>query len=269
MMRLMIAAPVAVLLFLARSAEAGWVVEYSNIAVKPRGDRQPAVQSTTRIASGKMRADQDAIVMITDFSGDKFTVMNKEKQVFWTGTTSEYQKQMTGRKLEKLGKRFDSFKGKTELPPVDEEKLPRIVIRKTEQTRQIAGHKATKYTVESNGELFQELWVTDEVDISGDVNAEQQLAHQRKMNAGMIGKTAGPFNALHRSEDYKKLIEKSFILESVTHHGAGKFERTVTALRQADVSADEFKVPENYKRVRLADVFPAPKEKEEARAQGR
>jgi len=267
MKRIMTAAVAAVCLGAAAPAGAGWLIEYRNTAVKPNGDRRPSIQSTTRIADGKLRSDQDPMIMVSDVAGDKFTVMNKERQLFWSGTTAEYERQTTGRKLEKLSGKFKSFKGKKELPPVDEEKLPRIVIRKTDQKREIAGHKAVKYVVESNAELFQELWIAEGIDISADLSVEQQLTQQRKLHAGMVGKSAGPFNALYRNEEYKKLLEKSFVMEQVTHHGAGKFERTVTALRQTEIAPEEFAVPESYKRVRLADVFP--QNKEEARAETR
>jgi hypothetical protein len=74
----------------------------------------------------------------------------------------------------------------------------------------------------------------------------------------MLGKSSGPYNALYRSEEYRKLLDKSFALKLVTHHIAGGFERVATSFQAAEVPASEFQIPESYKRVRLEDVFNAP-----------
>ena len=71
----------------------------------------------------------------------------------------------------------------------------------------------------------------------------------------MVGKSAGLYNALYRSEDYRKLLESGFALKTVARHIAGGFEQTATEIREEAVPANEFEVPTDYRRVRLVDVF--------------
>jgi len=73
----------------------------------------------------------------------------------------------------------------------------------------------------------------------------------------MLGSSAKRFAALYRNEEYRKLLENGYVLKSITHHGAGTYEREVTEVRTEDVPATDFNVPETYRRVRLADVLPS------------
>jgi hypothetical protein len=94
--------------------------------------------------------------------------------------------------------------------------------------------------------------------VSGDLNVDRYLALQRKMGAAMIGKSAGQYNSLFLNDEYRKLIEKGFVLKVVNHHIAGGFERVATSVTQTDVPAGQFEVPDTYRKVNLDDVLPAP-----------
>ena len=50
-------------------------------------------------------------------------------------------------------------------------------------------------------------------------------------------------------------MEKGFVLRSITHHIAGGFERKATEVKQTEIPASEFEVPDSYRKVRLSDVF--------------
>jgi hypothetical protein len=84
----------------------------------------------------------------------------------------------------------------------------------------------------------------------------------------MIGRVAGPYNALYTSEEYQKLLEKAFVLRTKTHHLGGGFERVATSMQRTEVPASEFQVPESYRRVRLNDVMPDPPPPAQPQPQG-
>jgi hypothetical protein len=146
---------------------------------------------------------------------------------------------------------------KFERKKVDPKTLPPITVAKTDVTETIAGHPTTKYEVKAKDELLLEVWLAEDIKVSSDLDPKRFLEYESRLTEAMLGNSAKPFAALYRSEEYGKLLERGYILKSVTHHRAGTYEREVTEIRSADVPATDFDVPENYRRVRLADVMPS------------
>lgn len=246
-------------------AEAGWVLEWSNVASKPEGGHMAPQPSSMAIAGGRMRLAQPEVITLIDYNTSAFSVLNPKTQVFWTGTIEDYARHVAGSRakatrqlMTNAGKKGDSAPLEVALPKVDPATLPPISITKDRATEKIAGYDTVKYVVQVDGDRFQELWVAPALDMSADLNADRYLAYQRTMGAGMAGKAAGQYNALYLSDQYRSMIEKAFILKMITHHMAGTFERSATSVRQADVADSEFTVPDEYRKVKLADVLPAP-----------
>jgi hypothetical protein len=140
-------------------------------------------------------------------------------------------------------------------PDQEDRKVPRVVLRKLGDGGSIAGHDTVKYQIESDGELFQELWVATDVTTNSDLDPAQYLAIQQKLSRGMIGKAGKSFRAMWKNQDVRDLYAQGLILRNIVRHLAGGYERTTTAVKQADVPADELEVPERYRRVRLGDVL--------------
>ena len=251
------------LIALARPADAGWVVEWANVVRQPDGQSLPAEPSTMQIQGNRVRLTQPRSVTVIDYKKDLFTIMNPATQSFWSGQVAEYIEETARKRKAQSEKRTGrrprlGRDGRT--PSVDESKLPSVTVKRTDQTKTIAGHDTVKYEILSDGEPFQEMWVAENVDVSSDLDPDRFLAYQRKMGAGMLGQSSGRYNALYRNEDYKKLVSKGFALEIVTRHIGGGFDRTVTAIRREDIPASTFEVPESYRRVSLADVLPKPEQ---------
>jgi hypothetical protein len=250
------------------SARAGWVSEWTNTAFKSNGDRVNTEQSSMSLASGHMRMDQPDVISIADYKTGRFTLMSPQRKYFWTGTVDEYIHEVArsraegmSKALAEAGEKAAKEKGKEKeftSPKVDPAKLPPISITKTPITEKIAGYDTVKYEVRSDGELFQEIWVAPSLNVSSDLDVDRFLDFQRKMSAGMMGKAAGSYNALYLNDEYRKMLQEAFVLKLVTHHASGSFERTATSVRQADVAASQFEVPDAYRRVKLGDVLAPP-----------
>lgn len=245
------------------AARAGWVSEWVNQAARKDGERSQPQQSSMTIANDRVRTEQPEVTTVLDCDNGRFTMMNPVARTFWSGTVDQYALSIVNRRREEFDTKLKAVgreraKGTSDSPPeVDLAKLPPISIGKTDTTAKIAGYDTVKYEVWANGELFYEFWLAPTLDVSKDLNIDRFLAQQRKIGAAQAGKTAGPFNALYLSDEYRKLQEKGFVLKSVTHHIAGSFERTATSMRQADVAASQFEVPATYREVSLGDVLPA------------
>ena len=244
-------------------ASAGWMSEWTNVAMKPNGDRADPQRSTMAISDGKVRLEQPDAVTLINYKTETFTLMNPAHQSFWSGTAEDYARHVSKSRGEALRKRLVEAGQKSapevsdDVPKVDPAKLPPLSIVSTGISEKIAGYDTTKYEVKVDGDVFQELWVAP-LDISSDLDINRFINLQRKMSAGMAGRSANEYNALYYSDEYRKLLAKGFVLKMIIHHLGGGFERTATSMKQADVAASEFQVPDSYRKVQLADVLPAP-----------
>ena len=239
-------------------SQAGWVTEWEQTPIKSNGDRGATETATMQIEKGKVRLAQTSTTSLIDYNKSRFAILNPEREYFWSGTIDEYVAEMTKAREQALKRRGERTNSEKQ-PEIDPKSLPPVVVTKTEEAETIAGHPTQKYEVRVNNELFEELWIADDLDLSSDLDAKKLVAYQRKMSAAMQGNSAKSYNAVYYSPDYQKLLEKGFALRSITHHIAGAFERKATQIKQVEIPGSEFEVPQTYRRVRLNDVFPTGK----------
>ncbi|MDX2166401.1 MAG: DUF4412 domain-containing protein [Deltaproteobacteria bacterium] len=266
-------------LLLPVAAQAGWVIDWNTTAVNARGERmatQPAVQS---ISGNKVRMQQPDVVTITDYATDRFTLLNPRKQTFWGGPVNDYVSEMSAHRKQVMSDRVaamgmsEKMKNKAaergdeshkervarkEKEALEQAKQLPVSITSTGQHEKIAGYDTEKFEVKVDGELFQELWLATGLNVSADLDAARFLAQQETTGAAMMGKSAKQYNALYHDAQYRSMIERGFVLRNIVHHLAGGYERVATAVKQEDVPASAFEVPESYRRVRLSDLFDPP-----------
>lgn len=248
-------------------AQAGWVIEWSTAAAGPKGQAMPAQKATQSIAKNHVRMDQPEVITIIDYDKDRFVMMNPVKEYFWSGSSSDYVREVTVARDTAMRERIGNLTGKKkdkDAPAsaptpgtVDTSKLPPVSITATGVTERIAGYDAQKYEVKVDGDLFEELWIAP-VDLSSDLNYDRYLAQQIKNSAVMQGKSADSYNAIYRDPEYRRVTEKALVVKSVTHHIAGTFERTATSVQQRDIPPSTFTVPDSYRKVRLNDLMAPP-----------
>lgn len=239
------------------TAEAGWVVQLRSTAINSKGERQSPEDATMYVSGGKVRVVQPGSTSVIDYNAGRFTLLNQSKELFWTGTIDEYVGEMGRNRVEAAKAKFGNTSAAQMArdPSKDDTQLPKMVLRKLGNGGAIAGHETVKYQIESNGELFQELWVADDVTLSSDLDPAKFIAMQEKLSSGMIGKAGKNFRAMWKNQDIRALHEKGLVLQNVVRHVAGGYERITTSVKAADVAASEFEVPESYRRVRLSDVL--------------
>jgi len=237
-------------------ASAGWVSEWENTAIH-NGERLDPERSTVKLEKNRMRIDQPQIVSIFDYGKGTMTLINPQSAVYWSGSVDEYSQQTAARRNESLRRRIgDDVKVTDDNLKVDLSDLPEIKVERTDEAKTIAGRDTVKYVVLVNDELFQEIWMTEDINTSADLDVAKFLDYQRRNSLRMIGNSAKPFNALYRSKAYEDFLKKGTPLQTIVHHLAGGFERRALSFKQADVPDSEFAVPASYRKVRIVDVFP-------------
>jgi hypothetical protein len=252
------------------AASAGWMSQWANTAMKPNGEPMDVENSSMAISDGQVRLEQPNVITLIDYNGGHFALINPAQRVFWRGTVDEYVHELVQSRSDSMLGKIAGLEMKNSklrdaeakphaVPTIDPAKLPAITITQPGGTERIAGYDTVKYEFRADGDLFQEVWVAPTLDVSSDLNPNRYVAVQRTLGTGMTGKVGNQYSALYANDAYRKLLEKGFILKMINHHAAGTFERAATSMRQTDIPASVFEVPSSYRKVRLADVLPAPK----------
>ncbi|HUI24566.1 MAG TPA: hypothetical protein VL403_00675 [Candidatus Kryptonia bacterium] len=240
------------------AAHAGWIIEQNNIATRPKGDPGPVEPATMRVSQGRVRLTQPNVVTVQDCVKGRFVMYIPERNVYWSGTIDEYSSELRAQAAQSATTASGNpapTRGPEKLPTVNAASLPKLVVRKTDEQAKLAGYDATKYVIESDGSLFQEVWLTTAFNINEDLDPKKYVACQAKISAGMLGASAGSFNALYRSPDYLNLVSSGVILKKVTHHIAGTYTEEVRSISRADIADNEFDTPSGATRVSLNDLF--------------
>jgi hypothetical protein len=240
------------------TARAGWIIEQNNVATRPKGDAGPAEPATMRVSEGRVRLTQPAAVTVQDCVKGRFIIFVPERNVYWSGTIDEYvadlRAQAAGSALP-AGTPPSAKAVPVKAPTPDPATLPKIVVRKTDELAKLAGYDATKYVIESDGKLFQEVWLTTALNISSDLDPKKYVACQARISTGMVGASAADFNALYRSPDYLTFLSSGVVLKTITHHIAGTYTQEVRSITRADIGDNEFDVPGGATKVSLGDLF--------------
>ena len=252
------------------AAPAGWLSQWANTATKSNGESINSENSSMAVSAGQVRLEQPNVITLIDYNGGRVALVNPVQRVFWRGSVDDYVRELTKSRGDSLlGKFGAAEKTNSKLreaaakpkavPTVDPAKLPAITITQAAGTERIAGYDTVKYEFRADGDLFQEVWIAPALNLSSDLDPTRYFAIQRTLGTAMTGKVGEQYNALYANEDYRKLLEKGFVLKMVNHHSGGSFERVATSIRQADVPANQFDVPASFRTVKLVDVLPAPK----------
>jgi hypothetical protein len=254
-----------VLLGSSAPARAGWLIEWSTNATNSKGTSLSTATASQAIAGNRVRLEQPQVITLVDYNRDEYAILNPVKYTFWSGSTEDYVRDTRAAREAAVQQRMGNLKGTfdkqgkaaTGDAKIDPSTLPPVSVSATGERATIAGYETTKYEVRVDGALFEEVWIAP-IDLSADLDRSRYMAHQQKTAAGRSGRVARTALAVYRSPEYGALFDKGFALKTVSHHQAGRFERTATSVKQAEVDAATFAVPESYRKVRLGDLLEPP-----------
>ncbi|MBI4519145.1 MAG: DUF4412 domain-containing protein [Deltaproteobacteria bacterium] len=242
-------------------AQAGWVIEQVSVASNAKGVASPAEPASMRVSQGRIRLTQPSAITVQDCVKGRFGLLVPERNTYWSGTIDEYVGELYSQPSAHNPRKLLSAdrEVKADPPPkIDEATLPKIVIRKTEEQEKIAGYDTQKYLIESNGKLFQEVWLTTAINLNDDLDPKSYAACRAKLSTGMRGASAQDFNALYLSPEYLEFAKSGLALKTITHHIAGSHSLEVRSVSRADVPSSDFELPSTAKKVPLAEVFGPP-----------
>ncbi len=253
------------------TANAGWVMEDSE-------------GSTTYIGKDKIKSEYTnegiSISHIIDVNKGLITMVDKNRKIYGSGTPDEYcnatrsfGKEMQEQALAGLSpeqrkmmeEQMKQLQQMSKSAPMENMPKPVVSIKRTGSNDVIAGHKTDKYTVNVDGDKYQDIWIASDISMDDEMKKlrlDKFQLMQKRMEKCMdasneeMGMMADPLD----SPEYKKLVEKGFVMKEVYHTGGfsgpeGDETTEVVRLEKKSISSSEFKIPAGYKKVPIIDLF--------------
>jgi len=253
------------------TAYAGWVMEDTDGA-------------TTHLGKGMIKAEYNDegvnFAHIINANQGLITMVDKNRKIFGSGTPDEYcnatksfanemqEQMMAGLPPEQRKMMQEQMKQFQQMPksdPMENMPKPVVSIKKAGNSDVIAGHKTDKYTVNVNGDTYQDIWIASDISMDDEMKKlgidkfnliTKRMEKCMESSEGDMGMMADPLD----SPEYKKLTEKGFVMREVYYMGGfsgpgGDEKKEVVRLEKKSISASEFKIPTDYKKVPIKELF--------------
>jgi hypothetical protein len=271
-------------------ALAGYVV------VDENGDR-------TLISKGRIktvpRKGQEAFVL--DVGRARLWLTNPESRQYWEGTVDEFcaglrktigtavagmqgemaeqmktmQREMAKmspaerQQMEQMMKMMERMGAQggaqTKAPPAPA-KPRRVTVQATGETATIAGLPTRKYSVLADGRPYEDLWLTPDPGIAGEMALDRMPDTFGRMIACLAGagkSAAGADDSVESSPEYLKLYRAGWPLKTVSyedHEGKpvrGEPKTFAATIERRDIPESEFAPPRGYRRASLEEMLGA------------
>ena len=250
-------------------AYAGWVMEETD-------------GTTTYLGKGMIKAEYNNeganFAYIIDANKDLISMVDKNRKIYGSGTADEYCKatKAFGREMQEqalaglppeqrkmIEEQMKQLQQKS--APIENMPKPVVSIKKTGSNDVIAEHKTDKYTVNVDGDKYQEIWIASDISIDDEMKKLRLDKFHLMMNRmdkcmnpseEVMGMMADPLD----SPEYKKLTEKGFVMREVYYTGGfsgpeSQERKEVVRIEKKSISASEFKIPAGYKKVPVKELF--------------
>jgi uncharacterized protein DUF4412 len=267
-MRYLLRAPwlaLALLLLLAPAVEAGF-------AIVDEGGHQ------TLVSRGRLKmapTEGRGVSMVIDVGRARMMVADAGRHLYWEGTVEEYCQEMRGAMA---GAMADMDKRMAEqlkdMPPAQRQQMeqmmrqmgrggaagapagppPQVTVERTNETDTIAGLSARKYRVLSNGQPYEEVWLTSDAALLRELDPGRAPDTFGRMSGCMAGTAAGGERP-EASAEYRTLFAEGWPLKLTYLADGNRGGTTVMKVERRDVPEAEFAVPAGYRAAPLTEVL--------------
>jgi len=246
------------LLVVSLKVSAGWV-----ITQRITSDDNDIQYETLLIEDNKLKSTGSDMPFIFDLNTGDLYIMDAEKRVYWSCNISEYRETMkktmktiTGEVLANMpeeqvkmyGAMFESMLDMWDKPSKEKIDKININIKDLGKSEEICGYATKKYDIYVNEEVMEQIWVSDDLDISDDLDT--------KVFANTI-KEIAPISEddenYESTDAYIDLWGKGFPLRSIDDYDGTRTE--VIKIDQKDIDHSEFAPPPDYQRIEIEDMI--------------
>ncbi|MCK5704994.1 MAG: hypothetical protein KAI29_27770 [Cyclobacteriaceae bacterium] len=232
-----------------KSQAQGWVMSESDNSVTIIGDGW--IKSIDSGEEGDLtfmfNTSKNIIIMIDDAnaiyakgSGDDYC--NAMKSMM-----NEMNKQMPPEQLKMMQDMIDQEKAKP---------APKVTVLKG-NGEVIAGYQTTKYSINVNGELFEEKWITNDPALKSILEVYKST-HEltSKIVTCAVPDESFLKSSPEFSSEYKNVERAGIELKSISYeYGSPETQTEVISLEKEDISSYEFEIPDDYGKTSFKELI--------------
>jgi len=194
------------------------------------------------VAEGKIKAipaEKQAPWFVADLGTDRVTMGDPVTRRFAAGSTAEFCQVMR-----QMFAAMAAFSGD---PETQGGEAGKVQVTRKGAGGEIAGFSTVKYAVHIDGQLVEEVWLTDDADLLAELEGLK--------NTDFMACTAD-HPALAASAAYAELQKKGWALKVVAHEdGEAYVDMEVVLLEKKTIPAAAFQAPADYDRVTFGKLF--------------
>ncbi len=266
-----------ILIFLCFSGRAwsGWVIErmiYS-VPVNSQESSNQKIKSTFYFSKNRLKSLQGNSGLIIDYNSNQVFAFNPAKRLYWGGTVNDYINEIKRSVAQSRENIEESLK---KMPPeqkkaIEEEmkkqgiRLPgeanqpnskaKVKIERTSDKKNISGYDATKYKIYTDGALYQEVWVTEDVDVYKDIDMKKMNEFQSRVNETLSLLYSGKDANVESSSEYRKIFERGYPLRTIQFLGSNQAIIEVVDAKEIEIADNEFEVTDGFSKTALEEVM--------------
>jgi Domain of unknown function (DUF4412) len=241
-------------------AEAGWRI----VAItKPLASPSPLGSSAhieTAVSQNRIKYETQTWEQIVNLRTQRLALINHMRQTYWEGPIDEYLAAATGQAMEVRTQRDKLIQ---RLPPEQRMIMEKrggpfdisaatleVTVTPAPEEETVVGYKARKYTILRNGEPYEETWITEDINLSTEVDRRQLQEFIEKLQAS---RTTPPGVVLAELTD---LIADGYPIRTVNL--LSNVTKELIRAEKGDIPDEEFAAPKGYTQRTLTDVMALP-----------
>jgi hypothetical protein len=201
--------------------------------------------TTTYISHGKIKhveEDEPNSSLVIDYSGEQVILVDGTRRIYAAGTLEEYCRIMQSM-MDAFGQMGQTLGG-------PDENVQSVEVIAAGQER-VAGMNTDKYQVVVDGELYEEVWLTTEPALIGELgNIKSHKKFTECLDA--VGEP------VESTKAYRELAEKGWELRSISYDFDEKeYNSDTYMIQREEIDESAFVPPASYKRLDLEELFMA------------
>ncbi len=217
---------------------------------------------TMLIDNNRVKSSDPDGGFIFDVKSGAFIMIDNQGKTYWKGNLSDFRE-----------KYYKAMKGAVEqmlanLPPEQQEMYKQMFgdmveiyaepdksrvealnvnIDDTGETTDIAGYKSTKYLVNVDGNLVEQIWLSDGLDISGDLDLKAMINLMNEIRPNLDDEFLYEY-----SDAYIDLWEKGFRMKSIDKEG--DISEVIKAEKK-NIADAEFQPPAGFRQQSIEEMM--------------
>ena len=209
------------------------------------------------LSEGKMKVLTDNLVILFNGKTNEIIMVDEQKKTYSRATPDEYCKTMSDMinqakdhvpaEYRQMMEQMMKSKSKNTTSQV-------VSISNTGIQEKIAGLNTDKYKVTVNGDLYEEVYLATDTELKKDY--EPLIPLMQKFSKCASASLNMMETLPENDPEYQKLIEKGFIVKSVSYkNGSHDASTDMMNLEKTTVPDSVFTVPSSYKKLDLAELL--------------